>query len=392
MIARKPHTPLPFRHLSEVQTDATDQPFIALIPGELAPLHRLDLPAALRDRVRGQVARAQLESLLQRDLDDLDIRLGNAESADAALVTDAESAAGWRRALEPVASQVRALLPDYLSLPGRPGTWILKMDPDDSRLLARLGPEDGFSASLAPALLQLASTLRREGPPQCVELAGPVPADLERFLADAKLPVSREGAAGSVGPGPAELAFDLCRDPVAERAELASQIRAWRLPTAAMLLGLLTLCCALWLDSARATDEARALRAASTDLARTTFIPSGPILDLRLQVGREIARRQQLRSDDGQGDQGLEMLQTAAQTLNDLGIAVHRLQVDRSGSLLIEAKVADFSALDALIAALGRPGVATRLIDSSSESGQGVHARIALTPATLSTDQTGVRP
>ena len=68
--------------------------FIAVVPGEAAPLFPLDLPARLRDGIRNQVARQQVENLLQDSLDAVELRVNRPgrDGAAAALVVTAERA------------------------------------------------------------------------------------------------------------------------------------------------------------------------------------------------------------------------------------------------------------------------------------------------------------
>ena len=116
--------------------------FIAVVPGEAAPLFPLDLPARLRDGIRNQVARQQVENLLQDSLDAVELRVNRPgrDGAAAALVVTAERARDWRDRLSEQGRRVAALLPDYLVLP------VVAEGGLDADHLRRLAPVTDFVA------------------------------------------------------------------------------------------------------------------------------------------------------------------------------------------------------------------------------------------------------
>ena len=102
-----------------------------LLPGELAPVLALDLPARLTGPARLSVARRQVTDLTGISPDVLDLRplpeagagaragRGRSRTWHRVMVTDTAALAPWRAAAG--AARARGLLPDYLALPAAPG-------------------------------------------------------------------------------------------------------------------------------------------------------------------------------------------------------------------------------------------------------------------------------
>ena len=176
------------------------------------------------------------------------------------------------------------------------------------------------------------------------------------------------------------LAFNLARDPAADRAEMQLLVRRWRRPLVAMLLGAGLLGGALWTDTQRLTKAARTAQSESRSLARQAFLPSGLILDLRQQVARVIAARQ------GQGTQAapearpLDALHAAAEILAAQQITIRRVQQAPGALLRMDLDVADFARLEELTGLLEQAGAGARVVSSSAQAGAGVTALIEFEP------------
>jgi general secretion pathway protein L len=361
-------------------------PVIALMPGEEAPLYPLDMPARLREGLKANMARAQLESLLQQDPETLEIRIGfpDPDSVTArAVVASAEACRARRAALGEEAGRVTALLPDYLAVRGEAGVWTLRgaVSADGStRLIARLGPRDGFSAPQAHALAQLRVALETQGPPGRARLVGDVPDAVRAMLTEAEVSIDEVASVADLeGPGPDEMAFNILHDPAADRAEMQRVIRRWRLPLALMLAGCVALGVGLRIETADLRTRAEALNEQTIAIARRAFLPGGPILDLRRQVGRVISERQRRRADTADAAGPLALTHAATRALDREDLSVHRLQMTREGVLQVEVDVGDFARLEQLVAAIGRTGQSARILTSAVEDGRGVTAVIGVT-------------
>ncbi|WP_417525318.1 type II secretion system protein GspL [Marinovum sp.] len=359
--------------------------FVAVVDGEAAPLFPLDLPRRLRDSVRGQIARQQVETLLQDGLDGLELRVNRpaSDGASAALVVAADRAAHWRDRLRGQDRRVTALLPDYLTLPVVAEGWALRVDSEGPRVLARLGPVDGFAAPLPVALAQLRAALaRKDGPPRQVYLCdSPAPEALAALLADTGAEVHAGWPTAGAGPDPEALAFNLFRDPAADRRAVQKLVRRWRGPLIAGFAGLAALAAALWIEVQRIDTAARQQRAAATELARSAFVPSGPILNLRLQVGRAVSERQADRQSPTQGAAPLDVFHAAAGVLAQSPARVRRVSRSSGAPLRIELDVSDFAALDRLVTELNTGPIRARVVNSSAEAEARVLALVEVVSA-----------
>lgn len=364
---------LPVWSLSDPQ-DPPRGPYIASLPGERAPLYRLDLPDSLRETARQQVARSELESVLQRGIEGLEFRVGQLGGQGAAVVVDHALAVDARTRLNG-RHPPRALLPDYLTLPALPDAWVIHVE--DGRVIARLGPKDGFAAPLPAALLQLGTALRGSDLPTRVHVTGPVPPGLSALLTAHDLTPSTEPV-DPWAPGPDELAFNLLRDPAADLREMRQVVRRWRVPMVAMFAGLAALAAALWIETGSLRERAQTIRAASVQVARAAFIPNGPILDLRQQVGRVIAARQEA-SARTERTGAVDLVFFASEVLTNRAVPVSQLQVTRRGAVRLDVSLPDFAALESLVAELNGPAARARVVTSAVNPQSGVTAELELT-------------
>lgn len=379
--------------------------YILTLPGSQVPLLTLDLPAALRGQAREQVARRQVADRTGLSQDSLTLRPFVPRLP---APTSGPKAAGWTRVLaaDPQDLQAlqglncRAVLPDYLTLPCTTGLWSLhyaepSSAPEHPALLqARLGPEDGFTALPALGLAMLQQALASADPaPRALLLQGPLPEDLRRAVhalaAPLDLPVITDPQAalplGLKLPqvlGHGELDCDLRHNPMAARNRLATQVLPWRWP----LMGL-TLAATLWataqmIQIERLEGQQAAATARSMALTRRHFIPSGPVLDARLQISRAL---QQMRQDQGGATQlrdPLELTARVAHVLQEVGLRPDLLNYQLGSGLLLALRVPDFAAADHLANALRQAELTVTLTQSQvSESGGGVAAEFVITPA-----------
>ena len=100
---------------------------------------------------------------------------------------------------------------------------------------------------------------------------------------------------------------------------------------------------------------------------RRDLLPDGPILDLRVQVTREIARRRAALAPVAAPGDPLDLLRIAAPVLAG-GAQVNRIALVANG-LRADVLIGDFRALDALVAALAQSGIDARVDGSGIEEG-----------------------
>jgi len=362
------------------------RPFVAVVPGEAVPLIPLDLPGALKGAARERVARRQLRDAYggaEAGLDARPARLGETPEAwHRMLVAEAGARADWARSVAPAGALCRAILPDYLALPAAPGLWVIEADA--ARIRARLGLGDGFAAEpdLALALLQEAA---ETAPPRAVLWQGEVPPEIEAWLAARALPMCHEAAVlaehGVEVPrrfAHGELALDLARDPGAERAEMHRSLRRLRLPVALAVLGFAGWIGAILMDMAALRDQSLAYRQNAERILRDVMIPTGPILDIRTQVTQVIDRARGAEAAAETEARPLDVLRQAGMVLGDHALTVTRVSYQPGAGLVMDVRIADFAALDALMTALRAAGTEARVAQSVTREDSGVEAVLAM--------------
>ncbi len=358
-------------------------PFIGLLPGAEVPLVALSLPAALKGTAREDVARRQAQDRLGAGLDIRPARLGGAEDWGRVAVADRVMVLRWRAALGAAAPRCRGLMPDYLALPAAPGLWTIEAGREG--LVARLGPADGFSAESALGVRMLTLALaeaRATGQvPRAVLLTGEAAPGIEPLFDN--VPVARSAGALPETLVPellahGETALDFARDPRADAAGIEARLRRMLWPAVLVLLGALGWAVAQ--GQAIRADRAQASATAAETLAavRRDILPTGPILDLEVQVQRAIERRRAALAPVTAADTPLDVLRRAASALTTAGLQAVTLGVE---GLSVEVQLADFRALDALTGALAQAGVGARVARSGIDPAGGVAATLALEAA-----------
>jgi general secretion pathway protein L len=358
---------------------------VALVPGEAAPLFAVTLPPGLRGAARLAVARRQVLDRLGTGAAGLDLRpapLGTPDQGwGTVLAASPADLARWRAALGPVRGRVLALIPDYLALPQAPGLWVLALV-GDGRVLARLGPADGFAAEADLAALMLARHRARGPDPRAVLVqGGPLPEPVLQALAG--LPLADDPARLPPGlPAPqalalGELSLDLCSDPATRAADLAARLRALVLPAVLALVGVAGLAGAVMVETAALRARVVATEAATLDAVRRDVLPQGPIVDIRLQVARAVdARRDAAGGPPRPG--GLDLVHRAALGLTAAGVVPQSLALTPAGEGAVDLVLPDFAALDRTVAALSDQGLGVVVARSGSVAG-GVSAALTLT-------------
>ena len=360
---------------------------VGLVPGAEAPLLAVTPPARLRGFAREQVGFRQLRDALGQKA--LELRPFEASAAAGsgpkgmwtrALAADRAAATRWRAMAGPGG---RAVLPDYLALPAAADLWVLAVT--EGGLLARLGPGDGFSAPLALASRQMQAALAAGPVPKAVLWIGAVPEGVLEVTAQItaqfearEIPVLSDPAAlAKLGIAPpkrfahGELALDLRRDPGAARAALARRVLPWRWP---LLAGLLAV--ALWsatqmLVIDRLEAREKAFRDDTLARVRVHFVPTGPILDVRVQVAQALAAAEAASGGATRAVSPLDLFERAAAVIHAQGAKAESLNYLPQEGLAAVVLVADFAAAEALATALRAAGLTVRLIEARVEAGDG---------------------
>jgi len=362
-------------------------PFIALAPGAEAPLIALGLPASLKGVAREDVARRQAHDRLGRDAAVLDVRparLAAGESWTRVAVADRAAVLRWRASLGQGAARCRGILPDYLGLPSAPGLWTVMND--GVGLRARLGPSDGFSAEADVAGHILEQAVRQASAtgamPRAVLWQGSRDQALEARLSDlsivptaAELPEAQRPRYLAYGEG----ALDFARDPRADAVVVEGRIRRMVWPAILLALGAAGWAGATSLATQHDREQTRLIEAETLDAARRDLLGSGPILDLQLQITREIARR---RGDQPQVQASLtplDLLRSASIVLAEAQVQV--LAVAMGGGfdgVALDVIVSDFRALDGVISTLEQAGLVARVTRSGIAAEGGVEASVMI--------------
>ncbi|WP_170125472.1 type II secretion system protein GspL [Jannaschia seohaensis] len=370
---------------AEAATAALGRRQILLVPGAEVAVLTLDLPPKLRGQAREQVARRQLRDRLGPGADRIEMRPfpeGDGAAWTRVLVAARAHVDGWRAQ---AGQGGRAVLPDYLALPTAPGVWTVTRGP--SGLAVRLGPWDGFGGSDEVALALFERALRDVSPlPSAVLALGPGLSRLTALATARGIPVETSPAAIAARglPAPAllahgEEALDLRRDPQVARSRLARRVLVWRWP---MVLGLLA--AGLWAASQillyqRLEAETARLTAETTALVRESFVPTGPILDVRIQVSRALAERRAATETGPEAAAPLALLNRAAIVLAARGARPESLRYTEDGVLVVAAEVADFAEAEALAQALRDDGLQVEPVDTSARDGvAGVRTELRL--------------
>ena len=318
--------------------------FVALVPGALAPVFSLDLPPRVSGPARLAIARRQLVDRLGSTAETLELHpLGTGRAPWTRLVAVApDTAREWRA--DPLLSdrRCRALVPDYLALPGAEGHAVISAS--DGIVRVRLGLSDGFTAPAELAATLLAPALA-EAAISHVVTSGDLPGDLSALL-------GTYATAEATALAPALPDIDLRRGPEAEASGLARNLLAWTLPLGLAAAAAIVAAVQITAQTAELRRETAAIRAETTELLRQGLIPSAPILDIEAQVSRRMAELSV--APDGPGP--LDVLHAAAVSLDASDARVQSVTFDGGGMTLV-VRAPDFAAVEAATAGLREAGL-----------------------------------
>lgn len=361
--------------------------FVAVVPGEVAPMIPLDLPPKLKGQARDRVARRQLRDAFGGAEPTIDIRPAHIGAQPdlwtRVLVVDRDARLEWVRRLGAAADRCRGVIPDYIALPAAPELWVIRTD--GPRVLARLGLEDGFAAEpgLAEALLETAI----KSPPRAILRLGPPEPGIDAMLARLSLPlcstvaeVAAHGLSTPMTFEHGEMSLDLSRDPGAERAKMRRSLRRLSLPLALAVLGFAGWIAATVIETRTLADQGMAFRRNAERMLRDTMIPTGPILDIRSQVSQRLERARKTSTETVVEARPLDVLRRAGAILGRHSPRVTRVSYQPGSGLVLDLQIDDFAALDALVSDLREGGTGARIAQSETrDDGDGVEAVIAMT-------------
>lgn len=361
---------------------------VVLAPGTEVPLLAVDLPKTLRGGSREQVAWRQLQDLYGLSADDIEMRpyvgAGKADSWTRVLVVDAALIARWR---EKTGQACRAILPDYLALPAASDLWVISATEDI--LQVRLGTQDGFSGDVDMVRLMLGRALSGGdiSAPKAVLHLGPKPPWLTDLMGDIPV-VDQPDALQKLGVetpkvlAHGELATDLRTDPRAIREHLRRRILPWRWPVLSGMLAVGVWAATQIIDIRDLDQATDTTRAEIETIVRDQFVPTGPILDIRVQVSRALAAQQaSITAGSGQVSP-LVLLGQVADVAVGLAATPDQITYSQTDGLTMDVRLADFAAVDRLVAALENSGIAAEVRDARvGGDSAGVQVDLRLSPS-----------
>ncbi len=370
-----------FWHVQSSAPPPAEGRFITLVPGTDAIVLTVSLPSTLKGRAREEVAIRQVCDRLNSKPESLRVLpmslSGTRDSWSSVLVARADAITEWQRRLGASDARCRAILPDYLALPSAPGLWtIAASSPVDGTLVhVRLGPTDGFTAEAELAAFALMRALSTRPSPEAVLCLDTLEPEIEAALVGLNLVKSlqalpeNQAAAGVLEHH--EEVLDL--RPHSKRrgtTALPTQVRNLRWPVVLIALGIIAWWASIELETQRYRAETQAIKEEVLEVVRRDFLPSGPIVDIGIQVEREMER---LRSHAESSRKDVELLERFRQishvlaTQDDIEIVSAVLREGEGISLNLSAP--NFATLDRITARLRETEGELRMLGSTTEAG-----------------------
>jgi len=365
-------------HLDSSQSPPAEGIFVALASGMDAVIHTVSLPPALKGKARENVANRQIHDRLNLKAGSmrvLPIRAGRLhDNWSSVLLTKTENVREWSRRLGSTKNRCQAILPDYFALPEAPGLWTIVTNSETGSTIVqvRLGASDGFTAEVELAAFALARA-RSIGPlPEIVLRMGPTEPAIEAVLEG--LPLARsqrelpEAQAIAEVLARGEESLDLAVDPRREGIVFTEKIRRLGVPLCFASVGLVAWMGSVEIETRRHLTYAAMLREEATEIVRREFLPSGPIVNMRVQVARELDQLRRQASTSPQVNPLLgqfHQITLALALQNNLEIKAVYLR-DGEG-ITIDVSVPDFTSLEEVGAQIRALAPSTRLLRSATE-------------------------
>jgi general secretion pathway protein L len=356
--------------------------FVALAPGALAPLFRLDLPRGVSGAARLRVARRQLVDRLGPAAEALEIHpLPPADGSgqwNRLVAVARDTAERWRA--EPAARHRRcvSLVPDYLAVPTAPGLAVV--DCRDGVLRVRVGINDGFTAPSAVAVPLLRAALAKEHI-DAVLLLGDLPAGIAEAVSAAGVQIF--GTVEELGPSVAwplstgRSGLDLRQGEGSASEQL---LGVWLLPLNVAIIALLVWSAGVLVETRRIEAQIRQVGDRTTETLREGLIPTGPILDIRAQVTRSLAEAIGGGANDPASLSVMDILHRAAKVAVQHHAEVRSVSQEAGDTLALTVVMADFEGVEALVSAFADTGLEARTQTARTLDAGGVESRISVTP------------
>jgi len=353
-------------------------PHIVLVPGADAPILPVELPDKLSGAAREGVAARQLAEQLSLTPAGFEMHAVQPKGKTAwskAVVVATDRAAEWRKGLK---RGCIGIVPDYFGLPAAEGLWAIAVEGD--RVMARLGPMDGFSAELDLATAQLAQAAE----PKAVLRLGDKVGDLDDMLAALdvdivtdvnqlkKLKLAPMKWADAVG------GINLKAPPSAAIDRIRTTLKRWRTGVLAAMVALAAWLGTIWVETQDAEARAEQDRDRIMGLVREHFVPEGPILDVRAQVGGAVEAALVPDVVELQTISALDQFQVAAEILARDDATVISANYRAETGLETDISATDFNVLDEIIIALQDAEFLVEQIDSRAQQTGGVFAKLRL--------------
>ena len=366
--------------------DSCDPPpsegsFIALAAGTDVAMLSVSLPPTLKGRAREEVAIRQLCDRLNARPETLRVLPmslpGAEESWTSALVATNEVIATWLRRLGSADARCQAILPDYLALPSAPRLWTIAVSQSHGRTIVkvRLGVADGFTAESILAAFALARARSTLPAPEAVLCIGPLAPAVEAALEG--LPLIRslqalpkdQAAAGIFQQG--EEIIDLRRQRVHQPAPpLVCQFPRLRWSLLLFVLGTIAWGASIEVETRRYRAEADSIKDNVIAMVRQNLLPSEPIVDLRVQVEREMERlHRQLRSYQKTSEMLERFRQITHVLANQDDIEIVSAVLVEGEGISLNVLTPDFTTLDAVTSHLRETEGELRILRSTTETG-----------------------
>ncbi|MEO9496869.1 MAG: type II secretion system protein GspL [Vibrio splendidus] len=295
------------------------------------------------------------------------------------LITDSSRLVEWR---QKAGENVRIILPDYFGLPTAKDLWTITIQ--NKNMIVRLGPNDGFSAPSEMGTKVLEKQVN--APPKAILFLGTNGQGISGFAKTHNIPFVTEIPELSTLKvnlpqilEHGEIALNLLLDPQMARVALRRRVLPWRWP---LLLG--AFAASLWatatlVETQRTSKEVLEINEQIQTIVRSSFVPDGPILDVRTQVSRALSN---MRGSIGNGEDevtALDLLGRAGGVIAQSGATLELITATGDQTLLIVLRVADFAAADQIAGALREGDLSVEVVGSRvSESASGVRSELRL--------------
>ena len=355
---------------------------VVLVPGTDVPVMRFSLPDKVRGYTRKQIAQRQLRDQMGIAAKSVDVRPltlgGSGSDWTNALVADRALVARWS---DQAGRRAAAVIPDYLSLPYAPGVWTIAAGAD--HIVSRLDLADGFAAETELALLQLLQQFQDRAP-KAIYLTGTPSDAVVSAIRAFEVPVFGEAADaqkhGLAQPSAFahnEISADLRSDPEAERQALQKTLSAWVLPVVLGLVAIAVWTATIMLETRALREQFDTTRRSTEELLRHSFVPAGPILDVRAQVTRAMDSRRAQLAAQSDVRLPLDVMNRASLPLYQSGADLHEISYSADTGLIADVGMRRFADLDQLAAQLRSLDLQVTIIESASE-GDGARGRLLI--------------